>query len=483
MKRILTLILLLSLTLLMSGCEEKKEPEPQEPVFLFEPDPQTGNHFYELDVTLHPEDRKASVKGQIIYYNEIPDLDELYVNFYPKAIDFATRQNTFDLNEFTVDGVDYLDSATWTGPDETALHIDLEETYQNDDMFIITFDYDFTYWQWDRIFASQDEDYFVTMFFYPHVAMFDESGWNIERYTFSGETYYNEVGDYDVTLHIPSEFIVASGGDLQYSYEWEGITNYRYYMEDARDYSFSASTLYSVYTKEINGKNFEIYSIEELSNGQLMQSWSYLENSFNSFEAGVGEYYFDNFVLEYGLIYGMESTGIVYCDIDISEETVVHEVAHMWFFSMIGNDQYDFSFLDESMTTYITAMYFRDLYPIDGYDGYLDSRDSTASRFDYRFSQLEGTSLLQGVDEFSGEYGYIIYYHGPTIVRSYVDQFLGGDVDQFLEILQTYYDTYAKEIATLDNFLDLLETESGVEQTKEWFLLQLNGMQDLTNQP
>ncbi len=482
MKKIITLLLLLSLTFAFTGCEKPKE-EDKEPEFIFEPDPQTGNHFYELDLILNPEERTAIVTGQITYHNEISDLSELYINFYPKALDMSTGQNTLELSEFTISGVDYLDDISWAGEDGTALYIDIEETYQSGDAIVITFEYEFTYWHWDRIYASPQEDYFVTMFFYPHVAMFDESGWNIDRYTFSGETYYNEVGDYDVTLHIPSEFIVASGGALQYKFDQDEITTYRYYMENARDYSFSASTLYSFYSKEIDGTNFEIYSIEELSKMELAESWLYLENSFSSFENAVGEYYFDNFVLEYGNIYGMESTGIIYCSMDIDEETVVHEVAHMWFFSMIGNDQYDLSFLDESLTTYITSMYYRDLYPLDGYDAYLDTRSSTNVGFEYIYSRVIGSSLLQKVDNFQNDYGFIIYYHGPTIVRSYVEQFLDGDVDRFLEILQVYFDDYSKEIATLDNFLDTLETESGIENTKEWFLLQLSSIQDLTNRP
>ena len=80
---------------------------------------------------------------------------------------------------------------------------------------------------------------------------------------------------------------------------------------------------------------------------EVEESFGYLDSTFTLLEEYVGEYYYDYFTLEYGNYYGMESSGVIYCSEDISEGTVVHEVIHQWFYSMIGNDQSDESFLED----------------------------------------------------------------------------------------------------------------------------------------
>ena len=42
------------------------------------------------------------------------------------------------------------------------------------------------------------------------------------------------------------------------------------------------------------------------------------------------------------------------------EFTVAHEAVHMWFYSLVGNNQYDDAFIDEGLTNYLSGdVYFR----------------------------------------------------------------------------------------------------------------------------
>jgi len=181
--------------------------------------------------------------------------------------------------------------------------------------------------------------------------------------------------------------------------------------------------------------------------------------------------------------YGMESSGVIYCSEDISEGTVVHEVIHQWFYSMIGNDQSDESFLDESLTTFVSGIYYLEQYGQEGADEYYGYRTSLSERFEERYESVLGDSLLRKVDEFENQYGYLIYYHGVSIFKYYVDNYLDGDYYYFLELLGHYYDEYNGKTASIEEFLVLLEDESGVEITKEWFELQIGAVQDLSNTP
>ena len=314
--------------------------------------------------------------------------------------------------------------------------------------------------------------------------MYDEiEGWNIDPFTFYGESYYNDIGDYFVIVDVRDDFLVASSGKLLFEDNMDDRVHKYLYLENGRDFSFSASPNYHYYDRVINNRLYEIYSIRALSTEEIENSFIYLEDSFALFETEVGEYYYDYFTLEYGYFYGMESSGVVYCSEEISEGTVVHEVIHQWFYSMIGNDQYEESFLDESLTTFVSGIYFLEYYGTEGADGYYGYRTSLSDRFIERYQLVLGDSLLRKVDDFEDQYGYLIYYHGVSIFKYYVDEYMDGDYYSFLEILSHYYDEYHGEIASIEDFLVLLEEQSGVEITKEWFELQIGAVQDLSNTP
>ena len=179
----------------------------------------------------------------------------------------------------------------------------------------------------------------------------------------------------------------------------------------------------------------------------------------------------------------MESSSIIYCSREISEPTVVHEVVHQWFYSMIGNDQGDYSFIDESLTTFASALYYYDLYGREGADGAWGYRDSQQERLATHYESSLGSNMIRKVDNYQDLYAFIIYYHGPTMFRYYFDEFLDGDFDQLKTILNAYYDEYNGKEVSLVQFLDLWEEISGVENTREWFEMNLNEIQDLDNRP
>lgn len=434
---------------------------------------------YTLDVYLNTENFSLEVSGNIEYVNEIDDLEELYIMLYPNATNLSNREHNVLMEYLKIDGkdVDY----EYANNDDTAMYIKLDRLYNNEEVINIEFSYEFNYWDIDRIYA--EEEYFLTMFFYPFVAVHDDYGWNIDEYTFMGETYYNTLGDYEVTINVPSDYLVATSGKEISSENSNGRLINIYSIDNARDFSFSASTLYVLYEREINDRMFSIYARGGLTLTEQNNSFKWLNDSFELYSELFGEYNQDHFTLEYGYFYGMESTGIVYCSEILNEGTVVHEVIHQWFYSMVGNDQFDYSFLDEAITTYSSALYYRDKFGIEGYNGLLDYRDSLKPSKSEDYEKSLDNSLLSTVSEMGDKYGLMIYYHGPTMIRYYIDEFLEGDIDQFVDVLRVYFEEYNGSVATLTDFLDILEEETGVSNTTEWFMMQLQNVQDLDNRP
>jgi hypothetical protein len=105
--------------------------------------------------------------------------------------------------------------------------------------------------------------------------------------------------------------------------------------------------------------------------------------------------------------------------------------------------------------------------------GYLDYRSSMKAELVNSFNLYQGESLLNNIHDYQVGYGYIIYYHGPTIWRYYFEEIVGGEIDVLKEFLQAYYNEFSfKEVSTFE-MLDLLERTTGISGTKEWFLEEL----------
>lgn len=436
------------------------------------------NHVYTLNCYLNDETNTLEVEGELSYLNMVEGQDELYLHIYPNAINPTNNAYNMNFEYFTIDGeeVEY----TISGVDDTTLHIELDQPVGINERINMEFKYTFHYWSEDRIVAI--DDYFVTMFFYPFVAVYDQDGWNVEPYSFRGESYFNTLGDYYVRINVPEAYDVAASGDKQFTDLDKDRKIADYTVLNARDFSFSASSHYYYYSEYIDERLFEIYSFNELTPSIASEYLEYMTRTIDVMENLVGPYYYDHFTLELGYIYGMESTGIVYCSMDVQEATIVHEVIHQWFYSMIGNDQSDEPFLDEALTTYATALYFKDRYGMEGYNGYLNYRSSLKNELSERFTENQGVSILRHISAYEDNYGYLVYYHGPTIYRYYVTYFLDGDVDRFTQALQEYYLQYNGDIATIDEFFTLLENETGEAGTKEWLYEQANDLQDLENE-
>lgn len=460
-------LLVLLLMLFLTACKS------EEPKYI------GTNTVYTLDVYLDDEDDTLTVEGEVSYYNEIEDLDELYLHIYPNAINPTIHSTNVQFEYLTIDNVDQ--DIEFQGEMSTHMHFDLEETIQKDTRISIAFKYTFDYWDMERL-AEITDYYYITMFFYPFVPVYDEDGWNIEPFSFVGESYFNTIGDYYITLNVPEDFKVAASGELIKSKTIKNRTQLQYELITGRDFSFSASSKYNVYEKEIDSRTYSIYSINKLTEDQQNQYFEYITTTFHMMEEGVGPYFYNHFTLELGYIYGMESTGVVYCDKDVQEATIVHEIIHQWFYSMIGSDQSDEPFLDEALTTYMTAYYFEAIQGVEGYNGYLDYRSSLKESLSTYFIDHQGESILRHISDYDDAYGYLVYYHGPTIYRYYVKYFLDDDTTRFMAALKVYYDTYNKEISTIDEFFTLLENETNEQGTKAWLYAQANNLQDLNQE-
>ncbi|MFN2273890.1 MAG: M1 family metallopeptidase [Anaerolineales bacterium] len=138
------------------------------------------------------------------------------------------------------------------------------------------------------------------------------------------------------------------------------------------------------------------------------------------------------------------------------EGTVVHEVAHQWFYNLVGNDQVNSPWLDEALVQYMTGLYFRARYGEQGYDQF---RTSWLDRWD-RVDRRELPIGLPSADYTGTEYGAIVYGRGPLFIEA-LAEFMGQDA--FAEFLKAYVGELRWKISSSTDFLRLAESTCGCD--------------------
>ena len=134
----------------------------------------------------------------------------------------------------------------------------------------------------------------------------------------------------------------------------------------------------------------------------------------------------------------------------VLESTVAHEAAHQWFYNLVGSDQIDEPWLDESVTQYATWLYFVDRH---GDAAAAAWRDTWTARWE-RVDRAEKPVGLPAAEYQPREYGAIVYGRGPLFVEA-LAQRMGQPV--FDRFLGDYARRFRWEIATGDDFKQMAE--------------------------
>jgi aminopeptidase N len=138
------------------------------------------------------------------------------------------------------------------------------------------------------------------------------------------------------------------------------------------------------------------------------------------------------------------------------EGTTVHEVGHQWYYSVIGNDQPNEPWVDESLTQYATYLYFVDQYGESGAEGF---RQSFVSRWDV-LDQADIPIGLPAGDYQGSEYSAIVYGRGPLFFETLSDT-MGEAI--FNEFIRDYFQTYKWGISTGSGLKALAEEHCGCD--------------------
>ena len=302
--------------------------------------------------------------------------------------------------------------------------------------------------------------------FYPVVLVFDDEGWNVETLVPIGDMTYLDASFFLVRITAPRDLdLVASGTEIDRDRSGQNQV-VTFAVGPARDFYAAAAPDLELFSSQFEDKTINSFSRSEHREGAELALGVALE-ALALFDQRLGPYPYAEFdvigtpMQFLGIEYpGMTTISLALYDLDsvvadvpapvMLEGTVVHEVAHQWFYNVVGNDQIDEPWLDEALAQYLTGLYYREVY---GDQAEQDYRRSWNSRWD----RIGGEPIPIGLPT-NGyapeEYSPIVYGRGPLFLAA-LEDFMGRE--EFAEFLRDYYRANVWGIATGDSFRALAE--------------------------
>jgi len=294
---------------------------------------------------------------------------------------------------------------------------------------------------------------------YIMLAPYRNGEWDTPSYVPIGDPYTSELADHEANILAPEGVVIAAGGDeVRQGRLWQ------YSLPKARVFAFAASDRYLVETIQQDDVSFIHYVYPEhrhLSPAVLGAA----ADAVRLFSRLYGPYPYRVLrIAETDRQQGQEYSGLVGIGTSLYAgyrgrgarhdliATVAHEVAHQWWFNVVGSDQVRAPWLDEALARYGELRFYQEYHDADA-DWW----------FEYFILGRERGRLTGAIDLAIGEYPdsrtYInAVYRRGLIFLNEVRKRMGTEALD--AALKDYYASHAYQQADQDDFFDALARHS-----------------------
>ncbi|KKM10522.1 hypothetical protein SY88_12575 [Clostridiales bacterium PH28_bin88] len=208
---------------------------------------------------------------------------------------------------------------------------------------------------------------------YPLVAPWWEGDWQAFPSGISfGDPYYAESAYYKVRLTVPRGIKVVAGADILTQRSLGEDTLWFFQTSrPVREFAFAASRDFK-YTVERVGETLVVFAYTGREDRTVMEAAA---RSLDYFQQLLGDYPYRQFTVARVPLQGyagMEYPAIVFISSiePYGPFTVAHEVAHQWWYNLVGNNQISEPWVDEGLANFMALLYSRE-YERDRYPGRL----------------------------------------------------------------------------------------------------------------
>ncbi|MEN6350557.1 MAG: M1 family metallopeptidase [Syntrophomonas sp.] len=316
-------------------------------------------------------------------------------------------------------------------------------------------------------YGTKDNVYMLGNF-YPILNVLDKDGWHNSYNSVFGDPFCFNCADYLVSFNLPEGYrLVSSGENTETIAEDNGRETHFIQAQNARDFCLAVLYDYSESKEEKGRTAISCYfpnSYQAPSNNILRESGEIL----NFFACNWGSYPYPEFKVVFVPMkgfHGMEYSGLMFFSEDFLDPQtyqkdgdfiLAHEIAHQWWFGMVGNDQLKEPWLDEGLASWSAYKY------LEKYKGIKPPVNEKLK---------EGINLAREMREiYSTQEYYLTAYSGGEAFWIGLENEMGAETVN--KVLRRYLADYRFKIATTSDLLEVIKKEAHKDMTEyfsKWF--------------
>jgi len=456
---------------------------------------------YHINVSLN--EKEHTLEGEQIMTWTNPgniNVEDMYLHLYANA--FKSTDTTFmreskgtlrgdkaDISQLgyieilkleTLEGEDLLPRVKYVAPDDQNNEDSTVATFRllepikpgKQETFKLTFKV-----KLPKIFARMgySEDFILGGQWFPKIAAYesDKTGkpgmnrWNVHQYHGNSE-FYSNFSVYSVNINVPEQYVVAATGMQTKEVQGDnGRKTVTFYADDVHDFAFAASPHFSVHEasfadNNIPGVKIKLY-VDPLHEPYVdryihaaKSSLAYLGKHYGSYPysvlsivvppasaSGAGGMEYPTFITANAATNDKPGYEL--------ERTVVHEIAHQYWYGIVATNEFEHAWLDEGFTSYTEEKIMDNAYGVS-YNSQVESSFIT---------NRQPLSLLAW--EYDGKEAYAenVYLRGKLLLLD-IESIIGETAMH--KVLRQYYQKYKFKSPSTTEFQNVLEAVT----KKDW---------------
>ncbi|MDR3577415.1 MAG: M1 family metallopeptidase [Anaerolineaceae bacterium] len=408
------------------------------------------NACYDLQLSIDPNRYTYSGKENLIYTNN-SGRDQAYIvlRTYPNAV-FAYG-GALNISNVTINGKTI--STQEMLPDQTAVRIQPGEPITPGATIQIRLDFsgkipaDFNSKSVYGIFGWSDPGPVIALAdWFPILAGWENNDWVVSPVLSIGDAVVSNTALYQVDISLPDAWKVASTGTEITSTSSAGITTHHIVSGPVRDFAIAASPDFMVQEEQVNHIRVLLWGLPDTKNAWA-KALDVAKKSITTFTQLFGVYPYKELDIVTAPLQnadGDEFPGLVYTRSSLYVDngsnsyfsTVIsHEIAHQWWYGVVGSDVLNAPWQDESLATYSALLYFEQYSPNE-YAGMLMYYNQHVNDFEKASGKKNVSDSVSAFSNNDKAYTIIIYFKGSLFLVALQKQ-LGDEV--FYAALETYY--------------------------------------------
>lgn len=289
-------------------------------------------------------------------------------------------------------------------------------------------------------------------------AVYEDGAYRSDPYSSIGDPFYSQCANYHVTLRVPAGYECGASAYAAAQKHTDGWV-YRFDALCARDFALCVSNGYHTAQQTRSGVLLTAYALTRQNADKLLSSAA---RAMDVYQKRFGSYPYPSFTLcEVDFPFGgMEYPGLVMLGsstlaTDEAERTVAHETAHQWWYAVVGSDQINQAWQDEALCEYSVLDFLQDTQGGKAKEEFYHRQ----IEFAMRERIAKGVTPGSPIDYFStlSEYTTVVYDRGAALLDA-IDKATGDGMD---EVLRAYYEQYAFQLASRQDFERVLTEVTG----------------------